>query len=156
VREATCTSRPKRPRAMSSAPRTHSRIGRVTPRATAAASATASAKDAAIAASATASRRPARSRTAVATAVGAALFAWVFLVFFAGSADRAYVFLGLSYEAQLWVYRGLIWVVPPIVFFVTRRVCRELQRSEAIERERIRAEGEAAQVWTESAIRSGR
>jgi len=90
------------------------------------------------------------------TAVGAALFAWVFLVFFAGSADRAYVFLGLSYEAQLWVYRGLIWVVPPIVFFVTRRVCRELQRSEAIERERIRAEGEATQVWTESAIRSGR
>jgi ubiquinol-cytochrome c reductase cytochrome b subunit len=77
------------------------------------------------------------------TAFGVAFFSWVFLIFFAGSADRFYVFFGLSYQGQIWAYRVLICVVPLIVFFLTRRVCRELQRSEQIEHDREAAEREA-------------
>jgi ubiquinol-cytochrome c reductase cytochrome b subunit len=77
------------------------------------------------------------------TAFGAAFFSWVFLIFFAGSADRFYVFFGLSYQAQIWAYRVLIWVVPPIVFFVTRRICHELLASERIDHDREAAEREA-------------
>jgi ubiquinol-cytochrome c reductase cytochrome b subunit len=77
------------------------------------------------------------------TAFGAAFFTWVFLVFFAGSADRVYVFLNLDYTAQIWAYRIVVWVLPVLVFFVARRVCRELQRGDAIERRRRFAEREA-------------
>jgi ubiquinol-cytochrome c reductase cytochrome b subunit len=77
------------------------------------------------------------------TAFGAAFFTWVFLVFFAGSADRVYVFLGLDYTAQIWAYRFLVWAMPLFVFVVTRRVCRELQSGDAIERRRGLAEREA-------------
>jgi ubiquinol-cytochrome c reductase cytochrome b subunit len=74
------------------------------------------------------------------TSFGLAFFVWVALVFFAGAADRVFVFFGLSYEAQVWIYRGLVWVAPVLVFFGTRRVCRELQASERIEQERERVE----------------
>ena len=77
------------------------------------------------------------------TAFGAAFLSWVLVIFFAGSADRTYVFLGLDYPAQIWVYRGLVFVLPPLVFFVTRRVCRELQEADRIERVREEAEEEA-------------
>jgi ubiquinol-cytochrome c reductase cytochrome b subunit len=79
------------------------------------------------------------------TAFGAAFFTWVALIFLAGSADRVYVFFGLSYQAQIWAYRVLIWVLPAIAYFVTRRICRELLRSEEIERDREAAEREADQ-----------
>ncbi|MFL5894645.1 MAG: cytochrome bc complex cytochrome b subunit [Thermoleophilaceae bacterium] len=78
------------------------------------------------------------------TAFGAAFFTWVFLVFFAGSADRVYLFLGWSYQVQIWVYRIGALVLPLVIFFVTRRVCRELLASEQIEVERHHAEAEAA------------
>jgi len=77
------------------------------------------------------------------TAFGVAFFVWVALMFFAGSADRVLVFLGLSYEAQVWVYRVAVWVAPLVVFFFVRRICRELQASERVEREQERAEAEA-------------
>ena len=64
-------------------------------------------------------------------------------LFFSGSADRAYVALGLSYTAQIWVYRVLVWLAPPVVFLLVRRVCRELVSAERIERERELAEEEA-------------
>jgi ubiquinol-cytochrome c reductase cytochrome b subunit len=67
------------------------------------------------------------------TAFGAALLAWVLAVFFAGSADRAYVTFGLSYTAQIWVYRALVVVAPLAVYAVTRRVCRELQAADRVE-----------------------
>jgi ubiquinol-cytochrome c reductase cytochrome b subunit len=78
------------------------------------------------------------------TAFGLAFFVWVALVFFAGSADRVFVFLGLSYEAQVWVYRVLVWVAPLAVFFATRRICRELQAEERVEHERERVETAAS------------
>jgi ubiquinol-cytochrome c reductase cytochrome b subunit len=78
------------------------------------------------------------------TAFGVAFLLWVFLIFFAGSADRVYLFLGWSYQEQIWIYRGLVWVLPLVAFFVTRRVCRELQAIELVERRRAVAEAEAA------------
>jgi ubiquinol-cytochrome c reductase cytochrome b subunit len=77
------------------------------------------------------------------TAFGAAFLTWVLVVFFAGSMDRAEVTFGLSYEAQLWIYRAAMVVAPIVVYLVVKRVCRELQRSEAIERDQEAAEAEA-------------
>jgi ubiquinol-cytochrome c reductase cytochrome b subunit len=78
------------------------------------------------------------------TAIGAAVFAWVFLIFFAGSADRVYLFLGWSYEAQIWVYRVLFFVLPVAIFIFVRTVCRELLAAERIEAGREAAEAEAS------------
>ena len=77
------------------------------------------------------------------TAFGVAFLLWVFLIFFAGSADRTYLFLGWSYQAQIWIYRGLVWVLPLVAFFITRKVCRELQAIEQVEERRELAEAEA-------------
>jgi ubiquinol-cytochrome c reductase cytochrome b subunit len=78
------------------------------------------------------------------TAFGLAFFSWVFLIFFAGAADRTYLFLGWSYEAQIWVYRVLAFILPVVVFLITRKVCRDLLASERIEAEREAAEAEAS------------
>jgi ubiquinol-cytochrome c reductase cytochrome b subunit len=77
------------------------------------------------------------------TALGAALFTWVFIVFFAGAADRLFVSFGLSYSAQMWVYRVLACVLPLVMLFVTRRWCLALQESERIRHTRELAESEA-------------
>jgi ubiquinol-cytochrome c reductase cytochrome b subunit len=74
------------------------------------------------------------------TAIGLALMTWVFLVFLSGSADRVNVLFGLDYTHQIWAYRVIVWVVPVIVFFVTKRVCRELLEGEAFARVREAAE----------------
>jgi ubiquinol-cytochrome c reductase cytochrome b subunit len=73
------------------------------------------------------------------TAFGMAFLTWVALIFVAGSADRVYVFLGLSYEAQIWFYRVASLVLPLVAYFVTRRICTALQ-----EEERVEADAEAA------------
>ena len=62
----------------------------------------------------------------------------VFLIFFAGSADRIYLFLNWSYATQIWIYRVLVFALPLFVFFVTRKVCRELQGIESVELARER------------------
>ena len=77
------------------------------------------------------------------TAFGAAFFAWVLLIFLAGSADRVYVYFDLGYEAQIWFYRAFVWIAPLLVFGLTRRICRELQRSDEIAAGRAQAEHEA-------------
>jgi hypothetical protein len=56
-----------------------------------------------------------------------------------------YVLFGLSYETQLTFFRIAIWVVPALLFVVTRRVCRELQHAEAIEEQSGRAAADAAE-----------
>jgi ubiquinol-cytochrome c reductase cytochrome b subunit len=78
------------------------------------------------------------------TAFGAAFATWVFLVFFAGAADRVSLVLGWSYEAQIWIYRVAVWVVPVVMYFFVRKVCRELQEKDLIERDREAAEAEAS------------
>jgi quinol---cytochrome-c reductase cytochrome b subunit len=77
------------------------------------------------------------------TAIGAAVWTWVVLVFLAGSADRVFVWLGISYTFQIWAYRVAVFVLPVVVLLVTRRWCTALQRAEEIEDERERAEHEA-------------
>lgn len=78
------------------------------------------------------------------TAFGAAFFSWVALVLFAGSADRVYVFLGIvDYVTQVWVYRAAVFVVPIVVYFVAKRVCKELERAERIEHASEQADAEA-------------
>jgi ubiquinol-cytochrome c reductase cytochrome b subunit len=67
------------------------------------------------------------------TAFGVAFLSWVFLIFVFGSADRLFVLFGLSYDTQLYIFRIAIWVVPLILFFVVRRICRELQVADAVE-----------------------
>ncbi len=78
------------------------------------------------------------------TAIGVGILTWVFLVFLFGSSDRVYVFFGLSYEGQLWVYRVLVWVVPVVAAGIAHRVCVELRAGEHVERMRALAEAEAA------------
>ena len=76
------------------------------------------------------------------TAFGLGFLTWVVLVFFAGSSDRIFVFLGVSYTAQIWFWRFAVWVIPVIVAFVTARACRALQQTEQVEEIRERAEAE--------------
>ncbi|HEY0415604.1 MAG TPA: cytochrome b N-terminal domain-containing protein [Gaiellaceae bacterium] len=77
------------------------------------------------------------------TAAVTALLVWVFLVFMAGSADRVYVWLGLSYSHQIWGYRVAVIVLPIVTYLVTRRVCRELLAGELVQAVQHRAEEEA-------------
>ena len=63
------------------------------------------------------------------TAIGAAFLSWVVIVFAVGSTDRIFYRLGISYTTQIHVWRVGIWVLPIVVFFVTRSACRSLQRT---------------------------
>jgi quinol---cytochrome-c reductase cytochrome b subunit len=74
------------------------------------------------------------------TAFGVAFLTWVFLIFVFGAADRLFVLFGLNYDLQLYVFRIGIWVVPLFLFFLTRRICRDLQAAERIEH--LQEEGE--------------
>ena len=65
------------------------------------------------------------------TAIGAAFLSWVVIVFAVGSTDRLFYRLHISYTAQIHFWRVGIWVLPIIVFLLTRSVCRSLQRSGA-------------------------
>jgi ubiquinol-cytochrome c reductase cytochrome b subunit len=77
------------------------------------------------------------------TAFGVAFLSWVFLIFAFGAADRIFVLWGLSYNTQLYIFRIGIWVVPFVLFFVVRRLCRELQYADHIEDVHEQAEEEA-------------
>jgi ubiquinol-cytochrome c reductase cytochrome b subunit len=79
------------------------------------------------------------------TAFGTAFLTWVFLIFLFGSADRIFVLWGFSYNTQLTVFRIGIWVIPLILFFLVRRVCRERQQADRIEARREQAEEESLQ-----------
>jgi len=64
------------------------------------------------------------------TAVGAAFFTWVFTVFAAGSSDQIFVSVGIPYTSQVWFFRFAAFILPVVVFFTTRRVCRDLRAAE--------------------------
>ena len=61
------------------------------------------------------------------TALGAAVFTLVSVVFLAGSADRLFLASGIGYQTQVWLLRGAAIVLPPVVYGLTRRGCRELR-----------------------------
>jgi len=63
------------------------------------------------------------------TAIGAAFLSWVVIVFAVGSTDRLFFRLHISYTAQIHFWRVGIWVLPIMIFFVTRSACRSLQAS---------------------------
>ncbi|HEY2869448.1 MAG TPA: hypothetical protein VGJ11_08055, partial [Gaiellales bacterium] len=86
--------------------------------------------------------RDAPRRTGIATAI----LSWVFVIFMAGSADRAYVLMGWSYQTQIEVYRVLVFVVPVVAYWLARRICVELLRNEVVEERRQAAEMEAEQA----------
>ncbi len=79
----------------------------------------------------------------VRTAIGTAVLTLVILVFLAGSADRFYVFTGLDYGTQMWIYRIAIFTLPPLAFVATRRLCLSLQHAERLEADSQAAEAEA-------------
>src|SRR5579884_4241082 len=66
----------------------------------------------------------------VRTAIGAAFLSWVVIIFAIGSTDRLFFRLSISYKAQIHFWRIGVWVIPIIVFFITRSACRALARSE--------------------------
>jgi quinol---cytochrome-c reductase cytochrome b subunit len=86
------------------------------------------------------------------TAIGAGFLTWVFLIFFAGAADRIYVFLGISYVSQIWAFRGLVLLLPVVVMLVTRKACLALQRAERIEAIQEEAEREAEEAAKSQAV----
>ena len=90
----------------------------------------------------------------VRTAFGVAILTWVTLVQLAGATDRSTVFFGLSYTAQIWVFRVIVWVIPVLLFLVVRRLCRALQRADEVEdvQEAAEAEGRLAQAQAEEAL----
>jgi len=84
------------------------------------------------------------------TAFGVAFLSWVFLIFAFGSADRLFVLYGLSYDIQLYAFRIGIWVVPAVLFVLTRRICRDLQAAERVEEIQHAAEEEVARERLEA------
>jgi ubiquinol-cytochrome c reductase cytochrome b subunit len=65
------------------------------------------------------------------TAVGVAFFSWVFIIFAVGASDRVFYALHISYVGQIHFWRAGIWVVPIVVFVITRSIARALRRSDA-------------------------
>jgi ubiquinol-cytochrome c reductase cytochrome b subunit len=63
------------------------------------------------------------------TAFGAAFFVWITVIFVAGAADRLLVDVGFPYQGQVWFFRVLAFALPVAVFFLVRRICRELRES---------------------------
>jgi quinol---cytochrome-c reductase cytochrome b subunit len=77
------------------------------------------------------------------TAVGIGMATWVLLVFIAGSSDRVYVWLDVSYTSQIDVYRVLVFVIPLVAAAIAFRVCEELVAGEKVEEDERAAEAEA-------------
>jgi len=77
------------------------------------------------------------------TAVGVGMVTWVLLVFIAGSSDRVYVWLNVSYTSQIDVYRVLVFAIPLLTAALAYRVCEELVAGEEVEADEHRAEAEA-------------
>jgi hypothetical protein len=92
----------------------------------------------------------------VRTGLGAGFLAWVGMIFMAGSADRALVFLDVSYVSQLWFYRVAVWIVPVLVRLMAWRLCLALQAAERVEADREAAEEEAASAAEAGAKESKR
>ncbi len=86
------------------------------------------------------------------TAFGVAFLSWVFLIFSFGAADRIYVLWGLSYNTQLFIFRIAIWVIPAVLYVITRRWCRGLQAAERVEEEREHAEEVVSERQRASAV----
>ncbi len=56
---------------------------------------------------------------------------WVGTIFVAGSADRFFLAFGVSYELQVWLFRGLALLGPPVTYMVAVRLCRDVREAPA-------------------------
>ncbi len=65
------------------------------------------------------------------TGVGVGFFTWVGMIFFAGSSDRVFVEMHISYTLQIHVYQVAVFVVPVLAGLIAKRVCEQLLRSAA-------------------------
>jgi len=65
------------------------------------------------------------------TAIGAAFLSWVVIIFAVGSTDRLFYRLHISYTAQIHFWRVGVFVLPLLIFFITRSACRSLLRTES-------------------------
>jgi ubiquinol-cytochrome c reductase cytochrome b subunit len=77
------------------------------------------------------------------TAFGVAFLTLIFIIFVFGAADRIYVLVGLGYRTQLMSARIALVTIPPIMFLLTRAICRNLQGADRVEHAREQAEQEA-------------
>jgi ubiquinol-cytochrome c reductase cytochrome b subunit len=75
----------------------------------------------------------------VRTGIGVGFLSWVVLIFMAGSADRALVFLGIGYMSQIWFYRVAVWVLPVVLGLLAWRLCLGLTAMEEVQAEQERA-----------------
>jgi len=76
------------------------------------------------------------------TGFGFAFLTFVFLVFAFGAGDRVFVLFGLPYNTQLFAFRVALLVLPPAVFLLARKICRDLQGAEEVEQIQEEAEEE--------------
>jgi hypothetical protein len=53
------------------------------------------------------------------------------IVFFAGSSDRIFLQFGVPYEGQIVALRIAVLVAPLLVFFIVKRICEQLRRTNA-------------------------
>jgi ubiquinol-cytochrome c reductase cytochrome b subunit len=65
------------------------------------------------------------------TATGAAFLSWVVIIFAVGATDRVYYRLHISYVGEIHFWRAGVWILPLIVFFITRAAAKTLARSSA-------------------------
>jgi ubiquinol-cytochrome c reductase cytochrome b subunit len=65
------------------------------------------------------------------TGLGVGFVTWVGMIFFAGSSDRVFVELHISYTSQIHVYQVAIFVLPVVFGLIGKRVCEQLLRSDA-------------------------
>ena len=68
-----------------------------------------------------------------------------FLIFFAGSSDRLFVFLGIPYTTQIWFWRFGVWIFPALTGVIAYRTCKSLQAGELVQADQQAAEAEARQ-----------
>jgi ubiquinol-cytochrome c reductase cytochrome b subunit len=64
------------------------------------------------------------------TAIGAMALALFGVLTLAGTDDVSATVLSIPLEPLRWVERGAVFVLPPLVYLVTRRLCERLQRSD--------------------------
>jgi ubiquinol-cytochrome c reductase cytochrome b subunit len=68
----------------------------------------------------------------VRTALGAATLSFYVICFIGGAADVLASTFGLSVNAILWTFRILVLAVPPVVAWVTYRLCKELSARDGL------------------------
>ncbi len=68
----------------------------------------------------------------VRTALGAATISFYVILFIGGAADVLAATFGLSVNAILWTFRFLVLGAPPLVGWVTYRLCRELSARDGV------------------------